>query len=128
MGGVFLVNSFVQLILGLLCGILLVKWMPLSYPISITEMFLKFVLYPLQFFASSIAFIFGSIIHGNLIRYIFSITPSSKKRRSNLIIRLLILLGVLINFFVLCNIGFWQSGFLLCCSIVYGMISVVFQD
>jgi hypothetical protein len=40
----------------------------------------------------------------------------------------LILLGVLINFFVLCNIGFWQSGFLLCCSIVYGMISVVFQD
>lgn len=128
MGGVFLVNSFVQLIFGLLCGMLLVKWMPLSYPFSITEMFLKFVLYPFQFFGSSMAFIFGSIIHGNLIRYIFTITTSSIIKRSNSIIRLLLLLGVLINFFVLFNIGFWQSGFLLCFSIVYGMISVVFQD
>ncbi len=128
MGGVFLLIGLVQLILGLVCGMLLIKWIPLSYPFSLTELFVKFVLNPLEFFAFSMALIFGGIIHGNLLKYVLTITPTSLRIRSNWNLRFLIFLGMLINFFLLFNIAFWLSAFLLCFSIVYGMLSLVFQE
>lgn len=127
-GGIFVLNKTFQLIFGLICGLLLIKWVPLPFPFSLTELFVTFVLDPVKFFAASLVFIVGIIMHGKLIKYIFTMTAKVRNKKTGTIVQLILCYGVILNFMILLKIGIWQTISLLGFSILYGMISLDYKE
>jgi hypothetical protein len=117
-----------QLIFGFICGLLLIKWVPLPFPFSASELFVSFVLNPLKFFAAAVVFIIGIIMNGKLLKYIFTMTAKVLKNKTNTVVQLIFCYGVIINFIILLKIGIWQTTSLLCFSILYGMISLDYKE
>lgn len=117
----------VQLMVGFLCGVLMIKWFPITFPINPSELFVSFVFHPLEFFAACIMFIIGFIMNGKIIKRIAMVLIEAVKQRN--LPSLEICLGVVllvIQVFLLKE-GFWQTLALLSFSFVYGMISIDFR-
>ncbi|MDR7075253.1 hypothetical protein J2Y03_000241 [Neobacillus niacini] len=67
----------------LLCGYLLIEWFPISYPFHFADILVGPIIYPLEFFAASLAFFFGLIVSLQLFQEIFQLTKKIvKKKRS----------------------------------------------
>ncbi|MGJ7919955.1 hypothetical protein [Neobacillus sp. LXY-4] len=116
-----------QLICGLICGFLVIKWIPFTLPIELSELFVSFVLDPVEFFAASVVFIIGTIIHGNLIKYIFTLTVAFIRKQHGSYVKLILSYGAVVNFLILFKLSFWHALAFLCFSFVYGMISIDFS-
>jgi hypothetical protein len=126
-GGIFLYKIICQLIMGFICGLLVIRWIPLSFPVDITNLFVQFILNPLEFFAASLVFIIGIVMNGNVIHSIITMTFVLKNKNSFSLAQWFVSFGVIFNFILLMNEGLWQAVMLLIFSIVYGMISIDFQ-
>lgn len=115
----------VQLMLSLICGVLLIKWVPITIPFSFSELFVSFVLSPLTFFGAAVVFVFGILINGKLIQYILFWTRKTNPNNSGSgqLSQVILCYVVFINFILLLNIGLWQTVPLLFFSVLYGMIS-----
>ncbi|MDM5331196.1 hypothetical protein [Neobacillus sp. CF12] len=51
-----------RLLLILLCVYLFIEWFPITFPIVFEDILVGPIIYPLEFFAASIAFFFGLVM------------------------------------------------------------------
>jgi hypothetical protein len=116
--------KFSCLIVGFICGFFLINWVPIQQPFVIEEYISDYLFSPLEFFVIMICFLIGFLANSILIR---SVVEESfqliRGRRVNLV-NLLISYSVMISFYFLFQLGFWQTLVLLCFSIIYGIISI----
>ena len=83
MGGIFLLRIIWRLFFILVCGYLLIEWFPISYPFHFVDILVGPIIYPLEFFAASLAFLFGLIVSLQLFQEILQLTKKiGKKKRS----------------------------------------------
>ena len=125
MGWIFLFKKIFQLVFGFLCGYLFIKWVPFSFQLSFEEVLVNFVLKPLKFFGAAVILMVGSILNGELIKFLFKMIVNGFRKNNWSVLSLVICFGVFINFFALFKIGIWQTMMLLCFSMLYGMISLM---
>ena len=72
-----------RLLLIFLCVYLFIKWFPITFPIVFEDILVGPIIYPLEFFAASIAFFFGLVILVQLFHEILQLTKRiGRKRRS----------------------------------------------
>ncbi|MCM3692873.1 hypothetical protein [Neobacillus niacini] len=68
----------------LVCGYLFIEWFPITYPFHFADILVGPIIYPLEFFAASLAFFFGLVISLQLFRWFFQLTLKKvKQKRSN---------------------------------------------
>ncbi len=73
-----------RLLLILICGYLMIEWFPITYPFHFADILVGPIIYPLEFFAASLAFIFGLIISLQLFQEILQLSLKiMKKKRGN---------------------------------------------
>jgi hypothetical protein len=83
MGGIFLLRIIWRLFFILMCGYLLIEWFPITYPFHFADILVGPIIYPLEFFAASLAFFFGLIVSLQLFQEILHLTIKKvKKKRS----------------------------------------------
>ncbi|WP_147533814.1 hypothetical protein [Bacillus marasmi] len=116
-----------QLLVGYFCGLLMIKWLPLTFPIDASELFVSFVFNPLEFFAACIMFILGIIVNGNIIKGLMTTFIEALKRRNVPSFQQCLSVSVVFIYLFLLKEGFWQTLALICFSVVYGMISFDFR-
>jgi hypothetical protein len=82
MGGVFVLSIIWRLFFIFVCGYLLSKWFPITYPFHFVDLLVSAIINPLEFFAASIAFFFGLVVSAQLVQKIclFTVKIVKKKR------------------------------------------------
>ena len=118
----------VQLIGGFICGYLFIEWFPISVPTGLTEILAACILRPVPFFASAIVFIVGFLTNAELIGEEIILTVRLFMKRKTTVFNLLFSLFFLTGFITLFLIGFWQTVVFFCSSILYGIISIDFEE
>jgi hypothetical protein len=85
MGGIFVLRIIWRLVFILLCGYLFIEWFPITYPIHFADILVGPIIYPLEFFAASLAFFFGLVVGLQLLReflqLIFKIMKQKRSKR-----------------------------------------------
>jgi hypothetical protein len=81
MGGIFLLKILIRLILFFLCGYLAMEWFPITYPMDMADILVGPIIYPLEFFAASLAFFFFVIFGLQLFQVIFRVTIKIVNKR-----------------------------------------------
>lgn len=67
----------------LVCGYLFIEWFPITYPFHFGDILVGPIIYPLEFFSASLAFIIGLVISLQLFRLLLQLTfKIVKKKRS----------------------------------------------
>ena len=85
MGGIFLLRIIWRLFFIILCGYLFIEWFPITYPVHFSDILVGPIIYPLEFFAASLALLFGLVVSVQLFQEILKITMKGvKKKRSKL--------------------------------------------
>ena len=83
MGGISLFRIIWRLFFILVCGYLFIEWFPITYPFHFGDILVGPIIYPLEFFAASLAFFFGLVISLQLFRLLLQMTfKIVKKKRS----------------------------------------------
>lgn len=113
--------------LGFICGILMIKWFPLTFPIEASELFVSFVFHPLEFFAACLMFIIGIIVNGKIIKSMITILVTAVNKRNIPFQKFALGIVLLVVYAALLKEGFWQTLALLSFSIAYGIISLDFR-
>jgi hypothetical protein len=116
-------KKLLQLTIGSLCGYLYIKWIPVMHPFHLADFLLELVLNPDGFFASSVSFIIGFLLTGELIRETFFMAFRNF-RKKNLEPESVTGLGVILSMVVLIDAGLVQSAVFFSISFIYGMISL----
>ncbi|MEH7255149.1 hypothetical protein V7111_23875 [Neobacillus niacini] len=70
-----------RLLFILVCVYLLVEWFPITYPFHFADILVRPILYPLEFFAASLAFFFGLIVSLQLFQDILQQTIKIVKKK-----------------------------------------------
>jgi hypothetical protein len=81
MGGIFLLKITLRLILIFLCGYLVIEWFPITYPIDLSEILVGPIIYPLEFFAATLAFFFCIFFSLQLFQEIHRLTMKIVKKK-----------------------------------------------
>jgi hypothetical protein len=85
MGGIFLLRIIWRLFFIILCGYLFIEWFPITYPFHFSDILVGPIIYPLEFFAASLALLFVLVVSVQLFQEILKITMKGvKKKRSKL--------------------------------------------
>jgi hypothetical protein len=125
MGGIFLINLFVKLIITFLLGYLFITWFPVSDRFTRPEFIVEMVLNPVQFFAASIAFMIGLMVHGNVMKTeLYSLLQLLNGKLHKELMIIPFHTGII---YVLCANGVWQTMIFSCSAIFYGIISLDFR-
>ncbi|MEH7124337.1 hypothetical protein V7127_14020 [Bacillus sp. JJ1773] len=123
-----MLRKTVQLIGGFLCGLLFIEWFPISVPSGLTEILAACILEPVPFFASAVVFIIGFLTNAELIGEEVIQTVQLFMKRKTTLFNLLFSLFFLAGFITLFLLGFWQTVVFFCFSILYGIISIDFEE
>jgi hypothetical protein len=78
-----LLRIILRLILIFLCGYLVIEWFPITYPIEIAEILVGPIIYPLEFFAATLAFFFCLFFSIQLIHEILRLTNKIVKKKQS---------------------------------------------
>ncbi|PLR99774.1 hypothetical protein [Bacillus sp. T33-2] len=124
-----MLGNVVRFISGFVCTYLWTEWVPVSHPFDVSEFFVELVLDPFDFFVSAIIFIIGLIAYGSLIREgIRAAGLVSKKRQGALLPVSFIWISILAVLLFLFKAGPWQMIIFLGFSLLYGIISLGFNE
>jgi hypothetical protein len=83
MGGMFVLRIIWRMFFIFLCGYLFIEWLPIPDPLHFSDILVGPIIYPLEFFAASLALFFGLIVSVQLFKEILKLTiKGAKKRRS----------------------------------------------
>lgn len=124
-----MVAKFFLLIIGFICGYLLIHWVPVIIPFTISEYLAEYLFDPLKFFAIMISFFIGFLVNSILIRTALEETIRLLLGRKIRIGQFMIGYSVCGSFYLLFQLGFWQTLILLCFSLIYGIISIdIYRD
>jgi hypothetical protein len=119
-----MLKKLISLFLGNFCGIALLILISIPKPFSMEALFVSFVLNPVKFFLVMIVFMVGFICFSHLIKGLIEQTYNLLTRKDTQAIELLLCSSVLMSFFLLFLVSFWQTFFLFLFSTVYGLFSV----
>jgi hypothetical protein len=81
MGGISLFRIIWRLFFILVCGYLFIEWFPITYPFHFADILVGPIIYPLEFFAASLAFFFGLVISLQLFRGFLQLTLKKVKQK-----------------------------------------------
>jgi hypothetical protein len=114
-----------RLFLTFLCGYLLIKWFPVIHPVKFTDFMIRLIINPLEFFAASIAFVFGLVMSGQLLQEMIQhVIGVLRKQNSMSHSTIMALAGLAFVYFFLFQSGWEQTTVLFSFSFLYGMISL----
>lgn len=113
-----------RLLFGLLCGYLVVNWIPLRIPFQPEVFFGEFILNPFEFLAGAMAFVIGMFAKGGLIRDGINAVFKTLKGKKGYVSDIILAIGSLSCFFLLVPFGIWQTSVFFCFCCLYGMISL----
>ncbi|MEH7114397.1 hypothetical protein V7124_18790 [Neobacillus niacini] len=65
-----MLRIIMRLIFILVCGYLIIEWFPITYPFQFADILVGPIIYPLEFFAASLAFLFGLVVSMQLFQEI----------------------------------------------------------
>lgn len=83
MGGIFVLRIIWRLFFIILCGYLFIEWFPIIYPFHFSDILVGPIIYPLEFFAATLALFFGFVVCIQLFQEILTRTMKGvKKKRS----------------------------------------------
>ena len=119
-----MLKKLISLFLGNFCGIVLSLMVVIPTPFSMEDLFVSFVLNPVKFFLVMIIFMVGFICFSHLIKGLIEQTYNVSTGKNTQVVELLLCSSVLISFFLLFLVSFWQTFFLFLFSTVYGLFSV----
>ncbi|TYS18967.1 hypothetical protein FZC78_05590 [Rossellomorea vietnamensis] len=114
-----------KIFMSLITGYLFIMWCPVIELLSFSDIIVKLVLNPIQFFASSIAFMAGVLVNADLIKKEFLLLAHFFQGEYSFEV-----LAIPLHIAGLCflsTIGIWQTLLFLCLALFYGMISVDFS-
>ena len=114
-----------MLLVTFLSGYLTIKWIPIAHPFVLSDFFISLVVNPIKFFAASLAFFIGIICAGSQIRMILHTTKRAWKKDFHF--KLLFyskIVGLLVVFFLLFQLGLEHTLVFFSLSMVYGIISI----
>ncbi|HAQ08675.1 MAG TPA: hypothetical protein DCR24_14615 [Bacillus bacterium] len=113
-----------RLLFGLLCGYLVVNWIPSINPFRSEEFLGEFILNPIEFLAGAMALVIGMFAKGGLIRDGILAVFQTLQGKKGFVSDIILAIGSLGCFFLLLPFGFWQTAvfFGFCC--LYGIIAV----
>lgn len=80
-GGVFVLRIIWLLLFIFVCGYLFSEWFPITYPFHLADILVGPIIYPLEFFASSLAFFIGLVISLQLFRELLHLTFKIVKQK-----------------------------------------------
>jgi hypothetical protein len=125
MGGIFLINHFVKLIITFLLGYLFITWFPATESLNNPEFIVELVLNPVQFFAASIAFMTGLMVQVNVLKVeIYSILQLWRGKLHKELSIIPFHIGVI---YALSGYGVWQTMIFSFSAFFYGIISIDFR-
>jgi hypothetical protein len=81
MGGIFVLRIIWRLFFIILCGYLFNEWFPITDPFHFSDILVGPIIYPLEFFAASLAFFLGVVISIQLFKEIQQLTIKGVKKR-----------------------------------------------
>jgi hypothetical protein len=114
------------LIIGYLSAYLACTWVPVQLPFQMSEFIMMLILNPTKSFFSMILFTIGFILHSILIKSAFSLTYKILRNEGS-VLEATISYCVFINFYILFQIGFWQTLVLAVFSVLYGLATANVQ-
>jgi hypothetical protein len=125
MGGIFLFVHMLKMVMSLISGYLFIKWFPEMELLRLSDIIVELVLNPVEFFASSIAFMTAFLINADLMKKEIGLLIDLFQGRVSIVLFAIPL--HIMCFYYLSIIGVWQTLILLCLALIYGMISVDFS-
>ncbi|MGF2616896.1 hypothetical protein FZC84_03490 [Rossellomorea vietnamensis] len=118
--------NILKICMSFITGYLFIKWCPVIELLSISDIIVKLVLNPIQFFASSLAFMSGLIISADLIKKeALLLAAFFHGEYSQEILAIPIHIA---GIYFLSTIGIWQTIIFLCSALIYGMLSIDFSE
>ncbi|MGX6442598.1 hypothetical protein ACWM35_05145 [Neobacillus sp. K501] len=72
-----------KLVMILICGYLVMKWLPISHPFRFEEFIIGIIIHPLEFFAASIAFYIGLAINTQLLYEVLQKTRKAIRKQTS---------------------------------------------
>ncbi|USK32360.1 hypothetical protein LIT25_17370 [Bacillus sp. F19] len=114
------------LIIGYLSAYLVCTWVPVQLPFQMSEFIMMLILNPTKSFFSMILFTIGFILHSILIKSAFSLTYKILRNEGS-VLEATISYCVFINFYLLFQIGFWQTLVLAAFTVLYGLATAKVQ-
>ncbi|RSD26470.1 hypothetical protein [Mesobacillus subterraneus] len=112
-----------RLFFGLLCGYLVVNWLPDFKPRHEEEFVSDFILHPIEFFAGAMALVFGMYAIGGLLREGLGSFMNIFKGKRVVVSDIILAIGCFGCFSLLIQYGFWQTSVFFGFCLLYGMIS-----
>jgi hypothetical protein len=114
------------LIIGYLSAYLACTWVPVQLPFQMSEFIMMLIFNPTKSFFSIILFTIGFILHSILIKSAFSLTYKILRNEGS-VLEATISYCVFINFYILFQIGFWQTLVLAVFTVLYGLATANVQ-
>ena len=125
MGGIFLINHTVKLLITFLLGYLFITWFPAVELLNSSEFIVELVLNPVPFFAAMMAFMVGLMVQGNLLKFeLYSILRLMNGKLHKELVFIPFHIGIV---YLLSCFGMWQTMIFSFLSIFYGIISIDFH-
>lgn len=119
--------KLLQVLVGFFCGYIFILSFPVKTPFNVSEFIYGFVLNPFEFFTTSVIFIIGFMVNATIIRDgVEQIALLINQKQRN-ILEFICSLLLILSFFILFYIGFWQTVIFFCFSVLYGIISLDFK-
>ncbi|MFE8702646.1 hypothetical protein ACFYKX_18765 [Cytobacillus sp. FJAT-54145] len=120
-------KKIIKLMIGFFCGYFYIKWMPISFPFTLSDLIVEYVLNPIEFFAATMVFFIGFIVNAELIRGGVEQTVLLIHKKKIQLVEFLTASFVLLSFIILFYTAIWQTLAFFSFSLIYGIISVDFK-
>jgi hypothetical protein len=127
MGGIFMIIKLTQLFIGGIGGYLYIMWMPVHFPIGMSEFILEVLMDPIRFFAAAIAFVAAFLNVAALIKTGFEKISSGLNEIKTDKAGLVVCLIVPPLFFFFWQLDKHHTLLLFCFALLYGIISIDFK-
>ncbi|WP_108671094.1 hypothetical protein [Peribacillus acanthi] len=116
--------KWLKLLVGIMSGLAFIKWFPLDLPFSLNGFLTECILNPLDFFASSISFIIGTLCHASILKEGFTEFIEFIKGRKGKVQIIFISTFSLVSFYVFSSMSVLHTALFFSFSILYGIISI----
>ncbi|MBM7701693.1 hypothetical protein [Metabacillus iocasae] len=119
-----MMKKLMFLLVALLCNYFVIRWVPIKPSFRLTDLFLQMLMNPFKYFIMMITFCISFLCYSVLIRIVIEQVYSMFKHLSWVWSEVLLSICTIASLLFLLNVGFWQTLFILCFAIIYGMISI----
>jgi hypothetical protein len=118
-----LLFKFIRLVVGFLSGYLFIKWFPIIKPFSFLQIFIEFMMEPVNFLTSMLTFVVGFIVYASVLKTLYNQMTFILLSKKIKVLDVVIIFCSIISFVVLFLLGKWQTVIFFSFSVIYGMIS-----